>query len=255
MSGMSRPCPVCSTSSPIIMTKLEREEYTICRECGLLFTHAPVSIDDFETYYDDGRGDGRSYHEDYLVSSSEHNRNRALARQMQHVSDESWKKKDVLEIGSSIGYLLDEARVLGARVRGIEISREASKYANEELQIKTINCNWEIFDIDEFHWRSRFDFVCMSHVLEHFVDPFSAIKKLSQVLRLGGAWLTLHPDASVYPGVKFHVRPGTEREHLQIFDDVTILKITEPAGFRRVYYQREEPGQSLSCFRKIRNCE
>jgi SAM-dependent methyltransferase len=249
---MSRLCPICSIENPIVMTKLDRDEYTVCTKCGLLYTHADVKIEDFVDFYDGGRENGKNYQDDYITNESEHNRNRALAREMQHLSEESWNKRDILEIGSSAGYLIDEARRMGARVRGIEISRAASEYANNVLEINTINGNWELFDPEEMHWISRFDFVLMAHVVEHFVDPFNTIKKIAQVLRLGGAWITQHPDASVYPGVKFHVRDNTPKEHLQIFDENTILLITNELGFKRVVYKQEHPGQSISCFRLIK---
>jgi SAM-dependent methyltransferase len=248
-----RMCPICQIENKIIKTILGRDEYTKCTKCGLFYTHKDVDFSTFENYYDNGRDPDKNYQDDYINNESEHNRNEALARQFQIVSDEPWLNKNLLEIGSSSGYLLKSARQLGARVQGIEISWAASEHANNVLGVPTICANWEIYDLEYDRFKSRFDIVCTSHVIEHFVFPYDAIRKISEVLRLGGCWITQHPDASVFPGVKFHVRDNVPDEHLQIFDKDTILLITDKVGFKRVYYQPEEPGQSVSVFRKIRN--
>jgi 2-polyprenyl-3-methyl-5-hydroxy-6-metoxy-1,4-benzoquinol methylase len=249
-----RVCPICSTVNIIVPTILGRGEYTKCKECGLLYTHADVNFNTFADFYDGGRTNGRNYQDEYINNEADHNRNRALAKEMQQLCEESWNNKDILEIGSSAGYLLDEARRLGGRVKGVEISYAASDHANNTLNVHTVCSNWEVFAPEEYGWLDHFDFVLMAHVVEHFVDPYNAIRKINKVIRLGGAWITQHPDASVYPGVKFHVRDDTPKEHLQIFDEDTILRITNQLGFVRAVYLKQEPGQSVSVFRKVR-CE
>ena len=246
-----RACPICHIENPIVTTILDREEYTKCVKCGLLYTHADVSISDFDTYYDGGREEGKNYQDGYIADAEEHRRNVNLAKEMQLLSGEAWTDKNILEVGSSAGYLLLSAQRLGAHVRGIEISKYASNYANEVLGISTVCMNWESFDLEAEKWNNYFDFLLMSHVIEHFVHPVEAIQKVAEALKPGGAWISQHPDASVYPGVKFHVRDHTPNEHLQIFDEHTILKISEPLDFKRVLYKQEEPGQSISVFRII----
>jgi hypothetical protein len=247
-----RQCPVCRIENPIVLTKLGRDEYTSCERCGLLYTHKDVTVDDFKDYYDGGRNPDENYHDEYMNDHDSRIRNIALAKEMQIMAEEPWERRDILEIGSSCGYLLVGARELGARVVGLEISRVATQYAIEELEIDTVNCNWENLDIVDHGWENKFDYVLMAHVIEHFVFPVEAIAKIAAVLHVGGAWITQHPDASVHPGVKFHVRDHTPNEHLQIFDESTIIAPAEAAGFKRVAYKQEEPGQSISVFRKLR---
>jgi 2-polyprenyl-3-methyl-5-hydroxy-6-metoxy-1,4-benzoquinol methylase len=254
---MNRYCPLCHVDNPIIKTKLEREEYTKCRQCGLLYTHAPIAIENFDTYYDMGRDKDHNYQEDYIKDKEHKTRNEALAKQMQLLSDEPWVLKDILEIGSSAGWLLGAAKEMGARIYGVEISFagvEASlALLGEYYNDKIIKGNWETLDINDMHWQSFFDIIITSHVIEHFVYPVDAIRKIAMSLRLGGCWITQHPDASVYPGVLFHVRDNVPKEHLQIFDADTILIPSQAAGFRRITYIQEEPGQSVSVFRKIKH--
>jgi 2-polyprenyl-3-methyl-5-hydroxy-6-metoxy-1,4-benzoquinol methylase len=101
------------------------------------------------------------------------------------------------------------------------------------------------------HWNSFFDIILTSHVIEHFVYPVDAIRKISDAVRLGGCWITQHPDASVFPGVKYHA--GAPKEHLQLFDANNLVTVTTELGLKRVMYIQEEPGQSVSVYRKIKN--
>ncbi len=237
-----RNCPVCNIKNPVILTKLKRKEYTQCQTCGLYYTHGDT--EDFTTYYDYGRDGKKNYHDDYLNNANSFSISLNLAKRIASLAHISYQGKEILEVGASGGFFLQAVKRLGAaKIQGIEISEVAAAYGNKH-GTPTICANFEAF-VGKGQW----DMVITIHTLEHFVRPVEAIAKIRSLLKPEALWITQHPDADVYPGVLFHVRDHTPREHLQLFDEQTILAATP--GFERILYQQESPGQSISVFKKI----
>lgn len=89
----------------------------------------------------------------------------------------------LLEIGSSFGYLIDEARRRGFDVRGIEPSAKASIYARQQLGLDVTNTTFETFKISE---TDRFDVIVLISVLEHVYDLWDTLIGINKLLKPGG---------------------------------------------------------------------
>jgi cyclopropane fatty-acyl-phospholipid synthase-like methyltransferase len=238
-----RACPVCGLENPVVATKLERKEYTECRDCGLFYVHRDVSVEDFSHgYYDDGcRLLGRDkYHDDFFDNDSMREASKHFVNAIASaIGFPSWQDKNVLEIGSACGYVVSALADCGANALGIEVSRFASEYALEKEHkqrpnANTICANWEVFDISGYE--NRFDVIIALHVIEHFVYPMEAFQRIHEALKTGGVFICQNPDSDSNTA-KHHVQEHIPDEHLQIFNKQSFNYILSQFGFRVISYE------------------
>src|SRR5919204_820913 len=98
----------------------------------------------------------------------------------------------LLDVGCGHGLLLDEARRIGYRVEGLELSREAADHAREQLGLFVREATLDDMSLDE----ERFDVIVLADVLEHLDDPVGALGRCSELLASGGALVVVTPDPS-----------------------------------------------------------
>jgi SAM-dependent methyltransferase len=113
----------------------------------------------------------------------------------------------LLDIGCGTGNFLAAAREAGYEVTGIELDRNAARFASERLGLKNI-LPLTIAEFTEQHAEERFDVVTFFEVLEHQAAPAEFLEKVKACVREGGAialsvpnrerWLT-GPDVLDYP--------------------------------------------------------
>jgi 2-polyprenyl-3-methyl-5-hydroxy-6-metoxy-1,4-benzoquinol methylase len=87
--------------------------------------------------------------------------------------------KKLLEIGSSWGYFLYQAKELGYEVTGLEISEYRRYFGIKELGVRIVSSFAELNE-------EKFDLVYTSHVLEHFTDISTIFSDIYQHLNLNG---------------------------------------------------------------------
>jgi 2-polyprenyl-3-methyl-5-hydroxy-6-metoxy-1,4-benzoquinol methylase len=98
----------------------------------------------------------------------------------------------LLQVGSGHGLLLDEARLRGYEVEGVEISREAAAHARDQLGLRVRETAIEEAELDA----ERYDAVLLVDVLEHLADPIAVLDRMRCLLAPGGALLLVTPDPS-----------------------------------------------------------
>lgn len=86
----------------------------------------------------------------------------------------------LLEIGSSWGYFLHQARAAGFDATGIEIGARRAEFGRARLGVR-------IVPSFEALAGERFDVVFTSHVLEHFTDLSGVFERIRERLAPGGA--------------------------------------------------------------------
>jgi SAM-dependent methyltransferase len=133
----------------------------------------------------------------------------------------------VLEIGSTSGGILAFFRDKGFEpVQGIDPEKEYVKYANEVLEVDTMEGLLEEFKSDR-----KFSIIIMHHILEHIVNPINALNYVSKLLA---------PDGIVYLEVPnlYSISSRTGKswfhdfipEHLYIFTPRVIERIVKIIG-------------------------
>jgi 2-polyprenyl-3-methyl-5-hydroxy-6-metoxy-1,4-benzoquinol methylase len=114
---------------------------------------------------------------------------------------------ELLDIGCGTGNFLAAARDAGYRVTGIELDRNAARFARERLDLEKV-FPLTISEFAEQHPEDKFDVVTLFEVLEHQAAPIEFLQKVRACVRPGGVialsvpnrerWLT-GPDVLDYP--------------------------------------------------------
>jgi SAM-dependent methyltransferase len=98
----------------------------------------------------------------------------------------------LLDIGCGYGLLLDEARLRGYDVLGIELSDDSIRHARETLGLPVLQGTLEDVGLEP----GSFDAIVMSDVIEHLADPVRTLELCGALLAPGGALVIATPDPS-----------------------------------------------------------
>ena len=117
------------------------------------------------------------------------------------------RRGELLDIGCGTGNFLAAARDRGYGVTGIELDRNAARFAKERLGLQRL-FPLTISEFAELHAGEHFDVVTFFEVLEHQSAPAEFLQRVKKCVRPGGMialsvpnrerWLT-GPDVLDYP--------------------------------------------------------
>jgi len=212
-----KSCPLCKEKDFIsFITCSYGWNYVICSGCDFVYMEN-VNIKDTELeeiYTED-------YSKNYLIPVTvEANKKMAGL----YLGDE--KPGRLLEIGCSVGTFLKEAEMMGFEVEECEIEPWAVEEA-KKLGLKVKAGPFEELEYDE----SSFDYIVMFHVLEHFLDPLSALKKIFKMLKPGGYLFNCMPDITTCTGKDwFEFKKCCE--HLNFFTLKTFEYFSGDTGYK-----------------------
>jgi 2-polyprenyl-3-methyl-5-hydroxy-6-metoxy-1,4-benzoquinol methylase len=143
----------------------------------------------------------------------------------------------LLDIGCGTGNFLAAARHAGYRVTGIELDRNAARFAKERLGLERV-LPLTISEFAAQRLEEQFDVVTFFEVLEHQATPVDFLQKVRECVRTGGhialsvpnreRWLT-GPDVLDYPP-----------NHFLRWNAASLKKFLSMQGFEAVSL-REQP--------------
>ncbi len=200
------------------------DDIFVCRPCGLARSAPAVDIDDIETLYRDV--------EDPEYFASENERRAQFRAALERLEERGLARPPgrLLEIGSSVGLFLDEARRRGWDAVGIEPSRWAAQSAAAR-GLEVFNGTLEEFDAGQ----ARFDVVASWDVLEHLEDPMGALRRAYELLVPGGLLVVTTVNIGGLGRKLFRGRwPWFMRMHLHYFTRQSLTRMAAAAGFERV---------------------
>ncbi len=137
----------------------------------------------------------------------------------------------LLDIGCGNGEFLKIAQDIGYDVQGVEFDPAACAAA-AGFGLKVFQGSLEEAILPQ----NYFDQITLSHVLEHFHNPRSALAKIFTLLRPGGrVWITV-PNISGYSIQKFseNSRLLEPPRHLVMFDTKSLASILAAAGYQNI---------------------
>lgn len=144
---------------------------------------------------------------------------------------------ELLDIGCGKGQFLWNASQAGYDVHGLDVSARAVAYARERFGVSA-----EVGTLDMMVSSGRqFDVVTLWHVLEHFTDPFQALRSIHALLREGGVCVIEVPN--LY-SLKFMLSRSKWEGgnhplyHRTFFSAATLGRAIRKAGFRNVRRKR-----------------
>jgi 2-polyprenyl-3-methyl-5-hydroxy-6-metoxy-1,4-benzoquinol methylase len=144
----------------------------------------------------------------------------------------------ILELGCGAGGTGRAALAAGkaGRYVGIEINEAAAAGAREYLSDVLVG---DVHALDLTDLEGRFDALIISEVLEHLVDPWGTLARLSACLKPGAKLYVSSPNVSHWHVIRMLVRGGfhyedsgvMDRTHLRWFTPLTYGQMVEGAGF------------------------
>lgn len=191
-------CPNCASKNKTVFLKVDRYllpvNFSICDDCGLVYTSRNLYGEGVEDFY---RNEYRNFYEGisevnshYVYSSGDRLKAGFRMLRIQEVIPEF---KKVLEIGSGLGYFLDECRSKGIRdLMGIELGQVFRDFTQKHLGFKNEASGTALESLNTLPFKP--DLVVMIHVLEHMVDPCWCLQWIRRHIDEKG-WLVLEvPD-------------------------------------------------------------
>ena len=193
-------CPICSSgdtelkivSKDYLVLKGDSEEFSVyfCNDCHNGFSFPFLTNAELNRHYPDN----------YNCYSSQ----KGFIGRIQRIKSgndvriiEKFLKntgKELFEVGSGSGFFLSLLAEKGLKVSGLEPSLSGVKYAKENFSIELEHCFFENF-IPE----NKFDMLIAFHVLEHFTDPVSALRKMKSMIKEGGFLYVKVPRLDSWP--------------------------------------------------------
>src|SRR3972149_1581856 len=184
-SNVPRDAPIArgelACTSPYLAV---HDDIYVCRDCGLARSRPPIDLEDIEGLYRDVEDP------EYFATELERRGSfRAALARLESLGPRGPRGR-LLEIGSSVGLFLDEARQRGWDAFGIEPSRWAAESARAR-GLSVFNGTLEEFVPDG----GLFDVIVSWDVWEHLEDPGAAMRRAYELLRPGGLFVfpTVHP--------------------------------------------------------------
>jgi len=193
-------CPICSSgytelkivSKDYLVLKGDSEEFSVyfCNDCHNGFSFPYMTNTELNKHYPD----------DYNCYSS----HKGLSGYIQKFKSghdvkiiEKFLKntgKELFEVGSGSGLFLSLLSKKGFKISGLEPSSSGVKYAKDHFGIELDHCFFEDFITDNKH-----DMLIAFHVLEHFTDPVSALRKMKTMIKEGGLLYMKVPRLDSWP--------------------------------------------------------
>lgn len=247
------PCNLCGSSRQSVVFPAGRaqiNQVVRCDDCTLMFASPRVRADIEEIV-------GWDAEEVYRLTR---------LRDIDRIEKQSLQRRDyadtkavlaerhpsrglLVEVGSSLGYLLDHFRKDGWNVLGVEPNKGWAIYAERELDIRTLPSTLAEASLPEH----SVDAVLMMHVIEHVPDPCSVFADVLRVLKPGGTFVLETPR---YDSLAFKLLGHRERSvscegHIYFFTTSTLTGMAKKCGFEvlRVDYV----GRSMTLSRLMYN--
>lgn len=165
----------------------EKDGYALlrCADCKTVVVDPYPTPEQLNAFY---QNYGKS--EQYMRKKDSKLR-RSLKRAKRMLSEKPPGKK-FLDVGCSVGFMTEAARMAGCESFGIDIDDTAVNIAREHFK----DCKFETIDIAKLAERGdTFDMVYMSEVIEHVPDPDGFMAAVSKVMNKGALLYITAPDA------------------------------------------------------------
>jgi SAM-dependent methyltransferase len=245
---MKRNCEICGSKrksyiyTPVFCIPDQKLPFkydiALCKRCGFLFADNIPSRKEYETFYrnnakyayngDIPKGLKRLYYDIFSLGSNF----------LKKYYPGSGKEIRVLDIGCSIGYILNLFKRSGFRdIRGIEPSSRCRAAAKKLYGIEVVN-----LPLSKFKSNEKFGLIIMTGVLEHVSDLNETLRKVSDLLDDDGLLMIVVPDVDKFSGRPAAPFDEFSTEHINYFNKGTLSNLAGKHRFKNIYIRTIAPG-------------
>ncbi len=246
MQNNSNECLLCKTKNARTVSVIDRKgkplKTCICEGCGLVFNQPIPTDDELAKFY------SQDYRKEYKGSFRPRGRQiiRNFRRVSNHIScfsDIFANAKNILDVGAGSGEFVFAMSYMGKNACGIEPNKEYAEYCRSQLHIDIST----LAILDATFPKDSFDFINISHVVEHLNDPVRYLSMLSQWLQEDGILYVDVPNIYSYTKMKskgnmFHYG------HIFNFSPWTLRSVCALAGFVECANTAERCAESTGVF-------
>lgn len=138
-------------------------------------------------------------------------------------------ERRLLDVGAGAGHFVRVMTEYGWDGLGIDTSSDAAERARSFLGVEVIVASFEDDDVPP----GPFEFVHLSHVVEHFFDPIRALRRAYDRLIPGGILFIETPNAGSSSARRMGPRwfPWETPRHLWVFTPETLESLLRRVGF------------------------
>lgn len=167
-----------------LLEKVGGYETVDCRECGYIHIRPMPALNDLKKLYAEKfYGKDKA---DYLQRMEQDLEwwNMVYEERLETLERLLGKRRSrrILDVGCSGGFFLSAARRRGWQTQGVELARQAARYAQGK-GLSVIEADVHDVNLDEI---GPFDAVYSSFVFEHLPDPVLILEKFKRALAPGG---------------------------------------------------------------------
>lgn len=206
-----------------------------CAVCGLVQVVPMPSKHEIEQLYEEDL----EHFEPYIDQLSVHH-----AYFSQKIKEIGLKIKDLrsprlLDIGCAMGVLLEEAKAVGYRVEGIDLSADAVSYC---VKKKLAVYNGTVYTVKKLKERS-YDVITAFQIIEHEREPVKMMRRVYKLLKKGGMVVLATPDQGGFWQKIMGRRWFGYRhpEHVVLLDFNSMRKLLETSGFTDIEILHDSP--------------
>lgn len=143
----------------------------------------------------------------------------------------------ILETGCAMGANFTYIKAINrsAELCGIELCDNSAFFAKEHADVRSADL--EKIEVPE--WNNKFDYIIMGDIIEHLVDPWSALKKLKVMLKSDGCIIASIPNV-MNAVTMYHILSGKftyeesgvlDKTHMRFFTKYEIGKMFNTCGY------------------------
>ncbi len=224
-------CPHCGSKD---YNRIARKYISVsiknCNKCNLMFTSPIYKSLIFSELYDklykaEGSTTDMPTSEQLskLTSENFQGSDKYFGERIELISQIT-EGRDLLEIGSSWGYFLWQAKKRGFQTTGVELSDTRRQFGIEKLDVNLVKAITELGE-------HKFDIIYTAHTLEHFTDLTKIFQDISDHLKVGGKVIIEVPNFDF----------AAHGDSL-----LSIIGAVHPIGFCSEFFQQNLPKYSLS---------
>jgi len=218
-------CVLCGKRTFIPVLSRPQASVAKCTSCGLVqVVPMPTPAEIASLYHED-----LEHFDPYVAQIPVH---RQYFRKKVREVQQTVKGKKLLDIGCAMGILLEEAKKIGFRVQGVDISKDAVLY-----------CRKKGLSVSQTWPKTHFDVVTAFELIEHEQSPLALMRRVHALLNKGGIAVLTTPNHSG----NWRKIMGTwwvgyrHPEHVTFWDPVSIWELFRRAGFTDVHIRRDDP--------------
>jgi len=196
-----------------------------CQNCGVAFLSPEIIDYKPQDYYSNAPHYGRIAYDKKRLEIIK----KIAKKNLKIISKYISSGKTLLDVGAHTGTFVAEAAKAGFGAQGIDLNLASVKRAKE------LGIPIEHLSIENFKSDKLFDIVTIFDVIEHLADPMAALKKINDLLSVGGYFIVNTPDVNSYFAKKYGIFwRHIDLEHFFYFSKKSLSKILENLGFKVV---------------------